>query len=90
MTECLNPLLSSSSEPRPRALTSSQVFNHDYLGGAVMFKVKGLSEESMAAGEIRYQVRMARHQQCCWRIARKVLLRARAAAGCRLASFEAR
>ena len=37
------------------ALTS-QVFDHDYLGGAVMFKVEGLSEDAKAAGERSYQV----------------------------------
>ena len=35
---------------------TSQVFDHDYLGGAVMFKVEGLSEDAKAAGERSYQV----------------------------------
>ena len=34
----------------------SQVFDRDYLGGAVLFKVKGLLEDGSAHGEKRYTV----------------------------------
>jgi len=35
-----------------------QVFDGDFFGGAVQFKVDGIADEAAQAGEIRYTVRV--------------------------------
>ena len=46
-----------------------QVFDGDFLGGAVQFKVGGIADEAAQAGDIRYTVRIHLPCRCahtCW------------------------